>query len=232
MENTNLNFGAYAKIIESIGTSDYSMFIFINCAVRGPFIGSNSGGNWIDLFNSELGNRIQLVGPTINMRPLDSECGRAASNRYGVQEFFPHVQSMAVAIRRNAMNLLLENGFWNIGEQKPKEDVIVDYEIGLSHVVLPNWYSIKSLPPKPRLINSETLLHPLKKSKSGDVNFRHAYESRALFTHELIFVKTKRNMISRRKLRKVSRKEIECRQINESSHDPRVECILSSRKII
>jgi hypothetical protein len=232
VENTNLDFGAYAQAIEAIDTSNYSMLMFINCTVRGPFMGSNLGGNWIDRFSSELGDRIQLVGPTINMLPLNSEYGQVASNRYGVQDFYPHVQSMAFALGRTAMDLLLENGFWNTADQKSKEEVIVDYEIGLSHTIVSNGYSIKSLVPKPGVINSATFLHPLKKSRSGDVNFRRAYGGRTLSPYELIFVKTNRNMISRRKLRKVSRKEIKYRQVSESNRNPLVEGFLSSRKII
>ncbi len=230
--NKNLDFGAYSQVIEAIDTSGYSMFMFINCTVRGPFMGLDSTKNWFDVFTSELGGSVQLVGPTINMLPLDSEFGLAAEKKFGAKDFYPHVQSMAFALGREGMDLLLEKGFWSLGKRKSKVDVIVDYEIGLSQILLEHGYAIKSLLPKPGEIRSDSTLHPLANSRSGDVNFRGAYEGRTLSPYELIFVKTNRNMISRRKLRKISRDEIRSKQPGKSGHNQLMEDLLSNRKVI
>jgi hypothetical protein len=74
---------------------------------------------------------------------------------------------MAFALGRTAMDLFLDNGFGNTADQKSKEEVIVDYEIGLSHTIVSNGCSMKSLVPQPGVINSATFLHPLKNLEVG-----------------------------------------------------------------
>jgi len=177
--NKGYDFGAYKQSIDSVNINDFDYFIFINDTCRGPFVADYvpSSLTWVDMFLDKIDDKVKMVGPTWwNLR----------KNRYVEKKFGckrgqgTHIQSYCFGVDKIALNLLLKNNKFDT-ENKERNQVIGEHEIGCSRLLIENGYKIR----------------PFQMSKydcgeTGDVVFPDQYFGTTLNPFEIMFIKTNR----------------------------------------
>jgi hypothetical protein len=89
-ENFNADLCIYPSLLRELDLGLYHQFVFINSGSRGPFFEVEEGpASWLDRVTKKLKGRTALVGPTINC------------------ELYPHVQSYAMAMTAQALDIAL-----------------------------------------------------------------------------------------------------------------------------
>lgn len=184
MKNEGLDFGGYTYSIQMINKNTFDYYIFLNDTVIGPFIPRfNSKNIWYENFISLISDKVKLVGPSIN--------GKQYNN---ISE---HVQSMAFGTDNIGLQLLIEKNIFNLEKNievyktKGKWQFIVNFEIGMSGVIMKSGYEISSF------MQSE---NNYKKLKHNDVHFVNKYFGINLSPVEIMFIKSNRmnDLVSKR----------------------------------
>ena len=201
-ENWNNDFGGYIRFLESYFPGQHSYYIFINSSVRGPFMADHAGVSWTQVFTDYLKENTHLVGPTINLLPVASKHSLSYAQKYGATPPFNHVQTSAYALTKQAVQHLVDIGFYNIHRELRKDEVIDDYELRLSQEILKNNWAIQSFFPiyNDLMASSATTKYPSFSAVKGDVMYRQAFFGRSLSPTESVFVKVNRNMVGRYEL--------------------------------
>ena len=175
IKNTGYDFAGYSHSVHAVKKESFDYFIFLNDTVRGPFVPRYlSKAKWYTYFVRLLSDKIKLVGSTKNKKMYND-----------VPE---HIQSMAFATDKIGLQLSIGNKIFdkhlNIKtlEEKGKWNFILEFEIGLSRVILNNGYSITSLLQSD---NSSTLSH-------GDIHHTNEYFGSTVNPVEIMFIKTNR----------------------------------------
>lgn len=133
--NSCYDIGAMGLVLNAfVDIDQYNFFLFLNSSVRGPFYHRVNGAHWVDLFFSQLGNSIKLVGPTINCEPFME------------MRAYPHVQTYCFATDSIGLKILIDAGIFNC--YSDRLETIRNSEIGASRSVLASGYQITSLQQK------------------------------------------------------------------------------------
>ena len=195
-KNMNYDYGGYCEAINKYPCIlGYEFIFFINSSVRGPFMPSNSKQSWTSIFRDKITSEIGLIGTTINILPTNSPPSREYRKRYGGDEPYSHVQTMAYAVPQKTFKYLYESGFYEIRSELTKEEVIEDYELRLSQVVLSMGLNIACLLPEYNKIDyrgKHQEINPT--SRNGDVCYPNAYFGRSAHPFEVIYIKTNREI--------------------------------------
>ncbi|KAK9848558.1 hypothetical protein WJX84_002458 [Apatococcus fuscideae] len=123
-----------------IETKPFRYFIFMNSAVRGPFIPPYLQGRlrWQDLLLSRLTEQTKLVGPTISC-----ESSPKGGDVNGEWRTNPHVQSV-FAMDKVGLQTMLDDG--NVFKcHKDMWDAIYYSELGSSLAILKSGFNLDSL---------------------------------------------------------------------------------------
>jgi hypothetical protein len=205
-ENKNHDYGGYAHVIKSeANLLTYDFFVFINSSVRGPYMPAYSGRCWAECFTDHLVGDVGLVGSTINILSAQSVRSKFYRQTYGEKETLSHVQTMAYALSRKALMCLMEHDFYGLNDALSKNEVIRDYEIRMSQMVMACRFNIKCLLPEYNLIDYRVPHRDANPtSKQGDPSFSHAYFGRTVHPFEVIFVKTNRQLFSQQYLNRLA----------------------------
>tara|TARA_B100000427_G_scaffold299725_1_gene281614 strand:- start:1235 stop:2122 length:888 start_codon:yes stop_codon:yes gene_type:complete len=176
MKNEGYDFGGYSYSIQMINKNTFDYYIFLNDTVIGPFVPRfNSKNMWYENFISLISDKVKLVGPTINRKQYNN-----------IPE---HVQSMAFGTDNIGLELLIKNNIFNlennikIYETKGKAEFIMNFEIGMSGVILKNGYEISSF------MQSDNYY---KNLEHGDIHFTNKYFDITLNPVEIMFIKNNR----------------------------------------
>lgn len=196
-ENKNNDYGGFSAAIETLGDAvqNYTHVLFVNSSVRGPFTPPFSTRRWQDIFIDALRGEVGLVGSTINILSGNSEYARRYQHKYGGEAPVSHVQTTAYAMPIEVLQRLRECGFYQDRPSLDKIDVITDYELRLSRLVLENGWNITALLPEYQSIDyrrEHADINPT--SVDGDAHCALAYFGRTPHPFELIFVKTNRGL--------------------------------------
>lgn len=175
------DFGAYSQAIQSMSIDDYDFFVFVNSSMRGPFLPQfvqrpNGMSVWSQCFTNLLTDDVALVGSSIN--------------NYKHQQ--PHVQSMAMACDRRALDIWLKKGVI-MGDKiinKHKHAMIHDHEIRGSLVILESSYNLDCLVTGYRLRDWR---HPQDDLPGNDIWGHKLVLGYTVQPFETIFFKTNRN---------------------------------------
>ena len=196
-ENRNLDFGGFSAALAGIDDLDaYSVFIFINCSVRGPFLPEYVGGDWTDVFTRHLTGDVHLVGTGVSRVPEDSRLiTHLPEGVYAPP--YDAIQTTAYALSRTALQHLIASGFYKTDATWTKDEVIALYEIRLSLEIRAQGWKIRCLLPTYGDADGARLN---LSARGGDPHQHRAFFSRTLSPLELIFIKTGRNMLSEREL--------------------------------
>jgi hypothetical protein len=194
-KNQNKDYGGYCEILNGFWAEiqEYKFVFFVNSSVRGPFLPPHTKGRWTDLFTDRITNDVALVGSTINILSLKNEHSVRYVAKYGRPGPFVHVQTMAYAMPRRTLKHLFEKGFYVIRPPLSNHDIIEDYEIRMSRLVIDNGWNISCLIPEYEGIdyrNEVTEVNPT--TLMGDLNHPYGYFGRNAHPFEVMFVKTNR----------------------------------------
>ena len=202
IENKNNDFGAVLEFHRLSKPYKFDNYVFINSSVRGPFLASYHKKIWFEVFTSQLSENVGLVGSSINLLPEDSEHSLHFEKRYNYEAPFIHVQTTAYALSANSYKVLESNNFFDQSGVLHKHEVISDYEILMSQILMKAGGALTSLLPTLTNFSSTRKNIDVKNtSQNGDVLFKSAFYGRTLSPVECLFVKTNRNMITENELR-------------------------------
>ena len=182
-ENTGGDFGAWGAALSSIGLKTYTRFVFLNDTVRGPFLPRYIQHNttWVDLLTSRLGEKIKLVGPTMNSRPWGQ-----------ITPGGKHVQSMCFCTDLKGLQILLRSQIFCVSDTGSKNEgksddarkkFILEHEIGMSQALINAGYEVTSL----QLSDNSAI-------PTGDIHFPGKYFGTTVHPLEVMFVKSERFM--------------------------------------
>lgn len=196
VDNLNYDYGGYCEAINKFSLElNHEFYFFINSSVRGPFIPPYLKTHWSLIFKEKMVNNVGLVGTTINNLDQQSHEGLVYKSRHGNAVNLAHIQSMMYVMKKDVMRLLLKSGFYSGKDVLSKVDVIADYEIRLSRVVLEHGYDIECLLPEYNNIDYNTTQNDKNPtSANGDPSFANSYYGRNPHPYEVIFTKTNRNI--------------------------------------
>ena len=188
-ENTRLDFGAWQYALYHLNTNAYTLFLFVNATVRGPF-GRTA---WLRPFQELLNDTTLLVGLTVNI------CTNEGYARIHHRAIVPHVQSMFWGTNRRGFELLRPHLLRPFPDNKSY--IIAHYEIGNSLRVLDAGYNITCILPSYRhdyrrhdLLLSYAKSNPQAYAAQGDLWKNRLYFGRNLDPNETIFFKTNRGI--------------------------------------
>lgn len=197
-ENKNHDYGGYcAALSQCIKFDNYDYFLFVNSSVRGPFFNHmhQNGRHWASVFIDLLDDSTGLVGSSINILQESSCISSKFLARFGGRTPLSHVQTTAYAMKRKTLFNLIDNDFFNEKNSLTKDDVIVNYELGLSQRILSMDMNIKCLLPEYNLVDYRQPhcdINP--NSVEGDVLFKNAYFGRTVHPYEAVFIKSNRDL--------------------------------------
>lgn len=218
-ENLGNDFGGYCYVINTvIDTNKYEFFFFINSSVRGPFLTDRDKKLWVKYFIEQLESDIGIVGSTINILPKSSPCALSYSEKYGQTENCSHVQSTSYLLPKKSLLYLIEMGFFNSSGLPDKEDAIRDYEVKLSQLIKERGWNLKSLLPEYNQIDYRIPhldINPT--SDQGDPCFKDGYFGRTIHPHEIIFIKTNRDIYSSAYLDRLTYTLLSLNQFNKKT---------------
>ena len=197
VENKNNDYGGYSALVKSGALDQYEAVLFVNSSVRGPFLPKYSGINWIEPFLSRLKGDVNLVGNSINIMPPDASFARKNYKSNEPLVYRPHVQTAVYALTQAALRYLMSIRFYDIDTKLAKEEVVIQYEIGLSTSILSNNWKIDCILPIYSATESVESIVSVDNFSAiqGDLLFEHAFFARTANPYELIFIKTKCEMI-------------------------------------
>jgi hypothetical protein len=197
--NQNNDFGGYCEAMRHLGNRalQYDVIYFVNSSVRGPFLSAFASGNWLEAFRVKLTPDVGLVGTTINILPDESLVSQGYQRKYGGEAPFSHVQTMAYAMPGATLRFLLDQQFYSADIALEKFEVIENYELRLSQLILSNGMNIACFLPE---YNGIDFREPHKNinptAASGDPAFSYTYFGRTAHPLETLFVKTNRGLFT------------------------------------
>jgi glycosyltransferase involved in cell wall biosynthesis len=130
-ENIGYDFGAWSYgLLTNEYYKNFDRFIFLNSSICGPFTTNNI--LWPEIFFNILNNNIKLAGLTIN------------TWGYNIHDFqnnpvkYSHIQSMIYCMKKETLNILINNNFFSLNNFSLNYDDAVNNEYKLSRLVLDN----------------------------------------------------------------------------------------------
>lgn len=216
-ENLNGDFGGYCYAINKItNLSEYEFFFFINSSVRGPFLTVRDKKNWTEYFIDQLEAGVGIVGSTINILPKSSQHAREYSAKYRDKAFYPHVQTTSYLLPKQTLTFLIENGFYSCEGILSKNDVVRDYELRLSQILIDQGWNLKSLLPEYNHLDYRDIAADINPtSVDGDLLLKNSYFGRTLHPYEAIFIKNNRELFTLEYLDRLAYSQSELIQCEE-----------------
>jgi hypothetical protein len=105
------------------------------------------GPDWTRIFTDRLAAGADLVGATACDLKLDSDLGRLFQAHHGRRARLLHIQSTAYALSRAGLARLIGAGFYAIPETYGKLDIIADFEIRMTDLILQGGGRVECLMP-------------------------------------------------------------------------------------
>ena len=195
-ENKNNDYGGYSDLVSSWPTVfDYDVVFFVNSSVRGPFLLPGETRHWTSFFTDRLLPGVGLVGTSINIMSALGPVSPRYQAKYGGQPPYTHVQTMAYCLPHRSLRHLHDIGFYQPRPALAKHEVIEDYEIRLTQLILANGWNVACLMPEYDTIDFRAPHAEINlTSIGGDPNFPNAYFGRTAHPFEVLFVKTNRDI--------------------------------------
>lgn len=149
VRNHAYDFGGHAATLSRLADriNEFDAFLFVNCSVRGPFLQVGQGRDWPRIFTSRLTRNTHLVGATACDLHIDSMLGKLFQTRHGPRDRLLHIQSTAYALSREGVQYLNAAGFYEIPESYGKFDIIADFELRMTDLILQKGWDVECLMP-------------------------------------------------------------------------------------
>jgi hypothetical protein len=165
----------------SISTKVYEYFVYLNCGMTGP-APSMRGAIWLEAFLKPLSRGVHMSGISVN-------CFRKNS---------PHVQSMAYALDRVGLEIVLESGsifdckvVFAKNESNRFNKIVMRYERGISKAILNKGFGLASIV-WPGVVFWENRTNCTLVDPWGEENLKLRFGGRLPYLNETIFFKSSR----------------------------------------
>ncbi|MFA5898709.1 MAG: hypothetical protein WC829_06300 [Hyphomicrobium sp.] len=205
-DNRNYDYGGHVAALRSVGDVDvYDAFLFVNSSVRGPYLPPYAAVPWHRYFTNLFADDVGLVGSSINILGDGTSEARNYREEYGGDGPLAHVQTMAYAMPAKTMRHLLAKGFYDNSSLLTRDQIIRDYELRLSQLVLAEGWNLKSLLPEYNRLDYRSAFVPCNAtSRGGDPCYPYGYLGRTPHPYETMFVKTERRLFAPQYLDRLS----------------------------
>lgn len=148
-ESKKSDFGGYAQLInQDFELSFYQNIFFINSSVRGPYTPPYHTLPWEEGFLQQMVGDVGMVGASICILKSDFRHSLNYQARFGGHPPYSHVQTMAYVLKKEALDLLIAEGFYQEDRDANKTLAIENYEIHLSRRVLALGFDLACLLPE------------------------------------------------------------------------------------
>ena len=201
-ENKNFDYGGYAQVIKAMKfEKNYANFIFVNSSVRGPFLLLQHQKSWADILLELYSDGVGIVGTAISLTPSHHAISTIYYEKYGYtarnNNILAHVQSTCYVLSQEALQFLIDDGFYDAHESLSKDETVRDYEMRLSQILLDRDLNLKCMLPEYNQPDYRSLIHEINPlAREGDSGFQHSYFGRTVHPYEAMFIKTSRNTSS------------------------------------
>jgi hypothetical protein len=201
-ENKNFDYGGYSQAIKALKfEKNYATFIFVNSSVRGPFLSPQHQKSWVDILLDLYADGVGIVGTAISLTPSHHAISKIYHEEYGYaarnKNILAHVQSTCYVLSQEALQFLIDDGFYDVHESLSKDETVRDYEMRLSQILLDRDLNLKCMLPEYNQPDYRSLSHEINPSaREGDSGFQQSYFGRTVHPYEAMFIKTSRNTSS------------------------------------
>ncbi len=193
-ENKGFDFGAYSCAIQNHLNKEYDYYIFMNTSVKGPYLKDNI--KWYEPFISLFNEDVKIVGTTINIFSVDEYEGNKLNEIYNHEIPFTHIQSMFFIMDSEYYKYLKSNNFFDeekINQINNINDIITNYEFGLSQLALKNGWNINCILDKYKNLDYRTVKTDINPTSNyGDPYHINAYFGKTIDPYDVIFFKNNR----------------------------------------
>lgn len=188
--NEGYDFGAWTEGVNFINIDNYDYFIFLNTSVRGPYL-KTKNKPWQYQFTDLITHDTKLVGTTINVCTMNLY----KLKDLGFEPPYTHVQSQMFAMDKECLNFIKNKIFVPHNPRHNFQDVIMMKEVAMSQYVLQNGWNINCLLPLYQNIDYRKVNSDFNHTSfAGDPSFKGAYFGKTYGTHDVIFIKTNRDV--------------------------------------
>lgn len=194
VDNDSHDFGGFSRLLlDHVDKSKYKFFGFINSSALGPFHRTKQGEDWTTKFISQLNDETYLCGSTINCLSVESPHFGFIAPFLNRQNTYYHVQTYAYFLSNSALELLSKHNFYYYPINHSKIETIINYEIGLSRIILENGFNIACLIPEYYNVDFRNRSDKtISLENFGDPTIQGAIEGRSLDPYDVVFVKPTR----------------------------------------
>ena len=213
--NFNHDFGGYCEAISTIQhILEYDYLFFINSSTRGPFLIGPQREHWTQTFIDQLLPDVGIVGVSINILHKNTVFVNLYNRTYSQPLNYAHVQTTAYAMPRRSLELLLKIGFYNQAEQMDKFEVVTQYELRLSQILIANGLNLRCLLSEYNQIDYRNPIEDINPtSYLGDLCYSKAYFGRTVHPYEIMFVKTNREIYKDSYLKRIAYSMLKINQL-------------------
>ena len=165
----------------TVPTRTYDYFVYINCGMTGP--APDLKGSWLLPFVEPLSETVKMSGLSVN-------CFRKNS---------PHVQSMAYALDRIGLDIVLESpSIFDCRQEFSQNErnnafnkIVIRYERGMSKAILEKGYGLASIV-WPGVVFWDNRTNCTLIDRWGEANLKKTFGGRLPHLNETIFFKSSR----------------------------------------
>jgi hypothetical protein len=206
--------GGYIKGYKEIcKTNDWDYIFFLNSGVLGPLPLERfavSKEKWTDFFLNLFTDNIQLVGTSVcalqvSEFPHFKELIEGSPYaRFISPVIATHIQSFFFCLKKEARHSLVELGFFDQHLEENHGQLIVNFEIALSQIILNSnslWTIKSNLSSYSDLDLKNLESDPNETSYGGDPYYRGRYFGKTIEPSDAVFFKTTRGLLNSEELR-------------------------------
>ncbi len=206
--NESYDVGGYQKgFNEAKKNLDYKFIFFMNSGVLGPIVPNFDKSSWVEKFTQLIEGDVKVIGTTINFpttsyrKDFAELKAKALYSNFFDAELLTHVPSMFLCIEREAAQKLFEIGIFEKFPGRTKIEIVINFEIALTQIILKSGWNISSIQPELRGYDYRELkISPNYTSWNGDSYFPGAYFGRTINPYDVIFFKTTRELLNLQQL--------------------------------
>ena len=206
--NESYDVGGYQKGFKEVNkNSNYKYIFFINSGVLGPIVPKFIESSWTDRFTRLIEGNVKAVGTTINFpttsyrKDFSALMAEASYSKFFDSQLLTHVPTMFLCIEREAAQRLNELGFFDKYPGNTKIEIVINFEIALTQILLRSGWNISSIQPELRGRDYRELkVSPNHSSWNGDSYFPGAFFGRTINPYDVIFFKTTRGLLNAEQL--------------------------------
>ena len=166
----------------------YECLIFVSSEMRGPFVDSECGKTWTEIFCRPLAGDTHLSGTIVRLLPHPHPLTLMFDPSKNDSMPLPYVPLTAFAVTRQGLQLLIEQKIFKPKDLTIPEIEILNHDITASSIILKRGWNISSILNGYDKLDYRNLeADPNITSHHGDPSYLNAYFGKTASQSQLIF---------------------------------------------